>query len=346
MPVPTRILIAVFFFSGWVCAQSTVDVRIDTTEAEAVLNILEKREQKDSIEERDWAALFATEGYLRLKKRELGMSRPFTEEAFREFVLSDDLLKRRAKLAETLARWRQISAANAAQKALVYLPRHARITAKIYPVIKPRDNSFVFEIKTDPAIFLFLDPAVTPAKFENTLAHELHHIGFGTACPTADSKTRTERLSAGGQKVVRWISAFGEGLAMLAAADGPDKHPHLVSESTERDRWNRDIANFDTDLRRVEKFFLDLSTGKLTEDEETKTAFSFFGVQGPWYTVGWKMASVVEKTYGREKLIECFCEPETLLATYNAAARRHERKSGEKLGRWSNDLLRALSSSH
>src|ERR671927_436895 len=65
----------------------------------------------------------------------------------------------------------------AARRALAYLPKNAYIRAKIYPVIKPRENSFVFEVKTDPAIFLYLDPAVGQKKFENTLAHELHHIG-------------------------------------------------------------------------------------------------------------------------------------------------------------------------
>ncbi|HEX6125924.1 MAG TPA: DUF5700 domain-containing putative Zn-dependent protease [Pyrinomonadaceae bacterium] len=323
-------------------AQNRVSVRIDTTEADAVLRILDKRESGTKIDESDWSTLFATEGYIRLKKRELGLTRPFTEESFREFVMSGELLARREKLGETLARWKQASPDAAADRALAYLPANATIKATIYPVIKPRDNSFVFEIKTDPAIFLFLDPAVTPEQFENTLAHELHHIGFGTACPPTGSKARMERLSSGPQKILRWVGAFGEGLAMLAAAGGTDTHPHAVSKLADRERWDRDVANFNNDLKKVESFFLDLAAGKLTEDEETKTAFSFFGVQGPWYTVGWKMAFVIEKTYGRQKLIDCFCSAETLLATYNRAARQYERRSGEKLAVWSSDLLRRL----
>jgi hypothetical protein len=55
------------------------------------------------------------------------------------------------------------------------------VRAKIYPVIKPAINSFVREAATDPAIFLWLDPAVIREKFENIVAHELHHIGLTSA---------------------------------------------------------------------------------------------------------------------------------------------------------------------
>src|SRR5688572_17578136 len=32
--------------------------------------------------------------------------------------------------------------------------------------------------------------------------------------------------------------------------------------------------------------------------------FAFYGVRGPWYSVGWKMAVVIEKTLGRATLVE------------------------------------------
>jgi hypothetical protein len=75
--------------------------------------------------------------------------------------------------------------------------------------------------------------------------------------------------------------------------------------------------------------------GKLTGDEIDKTAFSFFGTQGPWYTVGWKMAVVIEKSYGRGKLIECMCDQRRLLTTYNQAAAKQNRNSRKPLPLWS-----------
>lgn len=61
--------------------------------------------------------------------------------------------------------------------------------------------------------------------------------------------------------------------------------------------------------------------------------------QGPWYTVGWKMAVLIEKTYGRAKLIECMCDQRKLLATYNEAAKKHNRNSSEPLALWSTSVI-------
>jgi len=319
-----------------------VSVSIISDQAEAVLRLLQKRADKEEIADSDWNRIFASEGYRRLKKREQSMSRPFEEAEFQRFVMSDDLLARREQLVETLRRWQAIDPSAAGDKALLYLPRRARITAKIYPVIKPRDNSFVFEVKTDPAIFLYLDPKVSPEKFENTLTHELHHIGFGTACPSPDNETESHGSTTGVRSARAWIGAFGEGLAMLAAAGAYNIHPHIASDPTERADWDASMVSFDSDLKNVEAFLRDVATGRLSGDAENKAGFAFFGVQGPWYTVGWKMASIIEKEYGRDKLIDVSCDRRRLLKTYNSAARKYEAKHDEKLAVWSEDLLDLL----
>jgi hypothetical protein len=102
------------------------------------------------------------------------------------------------------------------------------------------------------------------------------------------------------------------------------------------------MANFDEDLRKVEKFFLDVLANRLTEDQIQETASSFFGEQGPWYIVGWKMATTIEKTYGRRKLIECMCDQRKLLRTYNKAAAKYNRHSRERLATWSQTLLKSI----
>jgi hypothetical protein len=337
-----RVFLIVLFAFSSVPAQ--LNVRLVTDEAEAVLNVLAKRKANQSIDEADWQRIFQTEGYVRLKKRETSMQRSFEDADFKTFVLSDALAQRAPELAETLARWKEADVSGAARLALAYLPKDAQIRAKIYPVIKPRENSFVFEVKEDPAIFLYLDPAVSQKKFENTLAHELHHIGYGSSCSARSTSEQIEKLPPNAQTALTWISAFGEGFAMLAAAGGPDVHPHAVSGAEERARWDKDVANFDADLKKVEEFLLDVLAGKLTEDQIQKTAFSFFGTQGPWYTVGWKMSVVIEKELGRAKLIESFCDQGKLLATYNEAAAKHNRGSAKPIALWSKSLVDALKS--
>jgi hypothetical protein len=322
--------------------RSSVNVTVITDEADAVLSILDKRKANQPITEADWQRLFSSEGYVRLKKRETALRRSFEDTDFRTFVLSDALAERAPAFAETLATWKSADTARVANLALAYLPKQAHIHAKIYPVIKPRENSFVFDLNTDPAIFLYLDPTMSKEKFENYLAHELHHVGYGTACPTKPTTDAIARLPKNVQTVVKYIGAFGEGFAMLAAAGGPDVHPHAVDNAANRARWDRDVANFDSDLRRVEKFFEDVLANRLSEDQINEVVATFFGEQGAWYTVGWKMCVLIEKTFGRRTLIKVMCDQRKLLPTYNRAAMRFNRRAREPLALWSPSLIAAI----
>jgi hypothetical protein len=322
--------------------RSSIGVPVVTDEAVAVLSILAKRKANELITDADWQRLFSSEGYIRLKKRETAMQRSFEDADFRAFVLTDALALRAEELTETLARWKSADVVRAANLALAYLPKQARIRAKIYPVIKPRENSFVFDLKSDPAIFLYLDPTMSKEKFENYLAHELHHVGYGTACPTKHTSSALSQLPQNVRTVLKYIGAFGEGFAMLAAAGGPDAHPHAVGSAADRLRWDRDVANFDHDLRAVEKFFFDLLANRLNEAQINEAVAKFFGEQGAWFTVGWKMCVLIEKTFGRRRLIEVMCDQRKLLPTYNHAAARFNRSASEPLPLWSPSLIAAM----
>jgi Putative zinc dependent peptidase (DUF5700) len=55
--------------------------------------------------------------------------------------------------------------------------------------------------------------------------------------------------------------------------------------------------------------------------------------------VGWKMAVVIEKTYGRRKLIDYMCDVRELLPAYNRAAMTINRRSRDQLATWSDSLV-------
>lgn len=318
-----------------------IQLHVNTSEAEAVLAILDKESGNQAVTGDDWRRLFATEPYQRLKKREASMHRDFTDEDFKEFVLSPDLAHRATKLRSTLDAWKQADLAGAARRILPYLPNTAVIHAKVYPVIKPQSNSFVFEPSTDAAIFLYLDPAISAASFENIVAHEMHHIGFASIEKQTDALLAN--LPPNVKPAAEWIGALGEGFAMLAAAGGPDVDPQATSKPEDRARWNRDMANYNQDLRTLEQFFLEVIHGKFkTKDEIDEKAFTFFGIQGPWYTVGYKMAVTIEKEFGRATLVECMADPGKLLATYNRAATNWNAKSADKLALFSPELTAAI----
>lgn len=323
-------------------AEAALDVRVVTDEPEAVLAIARKKEAGDPIGEEDWGRLFASEGYVRLKKREASLQRTFTDEDFKAFVLSEKTLSSADVYEAQLAKWKTLDARAAAAVALRYLPEGTKLRGRIYPSIKPRENSFVFELTTDPAIFFYMNPAEAQPVSENTLAHELHHVGFASGCDAAAEKkiaAYPERTA----RVLEVVGSFSEGLAMLAAAGGPDVHPHATSTPEIRAGWDRDVANFDQDLRKVEAFFLDVLEGRLTDTSEIrKRHMDFFGFQGPWYTVGWRMAVTIEKAYGHDALVASFCDWTTLLPTYDRAARGANAKGGAQLATWSARLIEAI----
>ena len=308
-----------------------------------MLAILQKRAAGSTVADSDWKRLFSTEPYVRLKKREAGMHRDFTDDDFKKFVLSPELAAKESALRQTLDAWKKADLNASARRVLAYLPDQAVIKANVYPTIKPVTNSFVFESQTDPAIFLYLDPEESTAKFENTVAHELHHIGYSSITSLAEA--RQKDVPSNAKDAVEWMGAFGEGFAMLAAAGGPDVDPHASSSSKEHARWDHDLANFNNDLGSVQPFFLDLIDQRLVDkDKIREKAMSFFGdAQGAWYTVGFQMAVIVEKRYGRKVLIDCMLDPRELLARYNVAAKETNDRGVEKLALWSPELLQKIS---
>lgn len=196
----------------------------------------------------------------------------------------------------------------------------------MYPLIKPKKNSFVFTTSHGKAIFLYLDPAVSGPKFANTVVHELHHIGYSAACPSPSTLAR------------KYLGGFGEGFAVLAAAGNAGTHPHAVSPSAERAVWDRDVAKVSADIPRLEKFFTDILDGRLADDSAVSSAFmSFISTddvpQGAFYTVGWTMASTIERAKGRAALVAMICDPVRMMRTYNEIA-------GRKV--WSDALLTRL----
>ncbi len=318
-----------------------IRLKLDASEAEAVLAILDKRAAGKEIGDADWQQLFATEPYIRLKKREASLHRDFTDDDFRKFVLSPEIAARADSLRHTLGTWKQADLQASARRVLAYLPEQATIHAKVYPVIKPITNSFVFETTTDPAIFLYLDPEESAAKFENTVAHELHHIGYSSI--ESQAMERQKDVLPDVKPAVEWMEAFGEGFAMLAAAGGPDVDPHATSTPKEHARWDHDMANFNHDVEELQQFFLDVANHKLQGKEAIdEKAFTFFGAQGPWYTVGYKMAVIVEKRYGRKVLIDCMLDPRELLARYNHAAKELNERGTQKLALWSPELMQRI----
>ncbi len=299
---------------------AAIRLRLVPDEAQAVLDILARRASGAQPDEPQWRALFASEGYRRLADRERSFKRPFDDATFRAFVLQPDLLAKRDSLSGTLAAWSSADVTVCGKRALAYLPAGSHLRASVYPEIKPRTNSFVFDLEHDPGIFLYLDPAISAADFTYTVAHELHHVGFAQNCPTPDVRAQIERLPPPLKLFQRWLGGFGEGFAVLAGLGGPAADPATGIEGDAQPEWRDEAATFASRMNALTAFFRGILGGKLVDDAATQAGMAFFGNQGAWYTVGWRMAVTIERRFGRPRLIECIADNRLFLATYNDAA--------------------------
>src|SRR5574341_2192604 len=125
---------------------------------------------------------------------------------------------------------------------------------------------------------------------------------MATTCSRRPTAPPDSGVAPGVSAARDWMSGFAEGRAVLAAAGGPDVHPHATSDSAERAVWERDVALVPRDVARLEAFYVDLLDGKLSDEAARDRGFTFVSTdsvpQGAFYTVGWYMAAVVERELG------------------------------------------------
>lgn len=320
-------------------AAPATSVTIDDSQARATLAILHKLQHRQAATSADWERLFATSGYRRLKEREAAFHAPFTDAAFKAFVENPALVAQSDALQRTLDTWASADLSQMEARARAYLPPDSVLHATVYPLIKPRTNSFVYKLDTNPAIMLYLNPSVTRGQFSNTVSHELFHAGDAENCPPSDVAAAEQVFSTKQRMFLEWLSAFGEGSAVLAAAGGPNVHPHAEDSQHDRQVWDAAMTQFPKDFQSLQTFFEEIAGGALSGDEIATKGMTYFGdVQGPWYTVGYKMDVTIERQLGRPALIAALCDKRNYLHSYDTAAAQVNARTPGALPRWPDDL--------
>lgn len=345
LPFKSKLLPALVLTFVLPCMAATAEppsVTLVLDEANAALAILEERLSTGTVQDATWARLWSTEGFKRLDTRQNHYGDAKSRERIRQHLLSEETLQGIAELRQAIADWERVDLEKTAERALAYLPPGQTIRAKIYPVIKKKSNSFVFEVSTDPAIFMFVDGKKSTKRIEDILAHEFHHVGLVGCQHPPDY----ENLPQSVQKALDWMGTFGEGQAMLASAGGPDVHPARRAPAAEWMTWERDVANFNRDLKRIEAFLWSVAKDELSKDEQRSTWFSFVNAdevpQGAFYTVGWKMAATIERFRGREHLVDRLCDPRLFLEAYNEIIADYGLPDGSGLAQWDPEFLKLL----
>jgi len=317
-----------------------IAITVDFSESDKVISILQKLQKNQVISDSDWTELFNAIPYQLLQKREAAYNNTMSNNEFKRFVLSKDLLDHTSALMQTISAWRTIDMNEAGKQVFKYLPEEAIIKVKMFIVIKPFENSFVWSEGDNKYIFLYLNTSLSKAQLQNKVMHELHHIGMNSL----DKKLYSiiAHLPVNQQNAISWLGGLSEGEAMLAAAGSPDVHPLQYDDTAKRNRWDRDMANFNNDLDSLQQFYLKILDGKLKNDDEFAEAASpFYGYQGPFYTVGYRMVSLIEKTFGRQILVNSYIDQRNLLILYNKAVYVKKNKK-QNLKPWSSEIIKRL----
>lgn len=329
------------------CAHSetaVADVRVELDEPRAAIALLEDLAAGREPVDTKWAALWNSHGYRRLLARETAMGRgEGFAQRLQAWLREPETVAQLDGFRAAVVRWEAFDATRAAKRARHYLPAETALRATLFPVLKHTTNSFVFDLEGDPAVFINMDPGKDADFLEAVMTHELHHVGLAH-CPQPPDY---DRLTPVQQRVADWLGVFGEGLAVLATAGDPFRHPHYYSDADQYAVWERDVARFNLDLARSETIFRGVLEHSIAEDQQRPALFTLIASnavpQGPAYTVGWKMAALVERHFGHAALINAICDPRMLLRLYNDAA-TVTASSESTLARWSPEFLAALES--
>ncbi len=317
-----------------------IELVLDTSEAEQALLILDEQAHGMSVTNADWQRLFTGVPYQWLKAREASLGRSLTDNQFKTFLLSTDAQSKRDVWRKALAGMKAVDVRVIGQRVLEWLPADATLHARVFAEIKPQQNSFVWTKPGDAPTICLAVQDQSRDSVGNTVAHELHHIGLQSLSRQQDAMEAglPERL----RMAVNWMTAFGEGEAMLAAAGSVERHPHWEDDALIRARWDSDLMHFNSDLGAIQQMLLDILDGRLRGDADIRQrAAPFWGVQGAWYTVGYEMAALVEKRFGRQVFDQCLLDPRLLLERYNEVAGAANAQ-GASLATWSPELLRRL----
>jgi transposase InsO family protein len=97
-----------------------------------------------------------------------------------------------------------------------------------------------------------------------------------------------------------------------------------------------------SNLDDLNQFILDTIHGDLRNDAVAHEASIFFGYRGPWYTVGYRMATTIERELGRPALVATLTDPREFVARYNEAAMAENARKGGHLPLFSAEILKAV----
>jgi hypothetical protein len=319
-----------------ICADAqNLQVRIDLSEAEAMLSAANALRDNGPIAAAQLESVLQTPAGKHLTK-----TQALTAENIQRYVTSAEFSAQTSAFQSSLREWHTASRQQIEHRLGEYLPPEGQLSLTVVVVLAPGFTDAEFDtISNAPRVLVPLLPYMPHMRVE-TYADEQVYL-LASAITTKSLQLHYDQMTDSVRLAVEYITEFRRGIALLAGAGGPGLHICSTCPRAERQQWDNDLVAFSTDLQALDKLLL--ATALTADIEGQRSQLDSVGVV-PWQVVGYRMADIIERHYGRKVVPNLLRNPRMLLELYNLAA-ADDNASGtfdEPLPLWSPELMQLL----
>ena len=273
--------------------------------------------------------------------KHISETQALTPENIKRYITSAEFKAQTAAFQFSLREWRNAHHQLIEHRLDEYLPPEGQLPLTVVAVLAPGFTHAEFDTNSaSPQVFVPLLPSMLHMQVETYVGEQAYLLA--SAITIKSLRPHYDRMTGSVRLAVEYITEFRRGIALLAGIGGPGLHVCATCPRAERQQWDNDFVAFSADLRTLDKLLLATALAE-TDLEGQRSQLDSVGVV-PWQVVGYRMAVMIERHYGRKVVPNLLRDPRMLLELYNRAAVEDNAAGAvdKPLPLWSPELMRLL----
>jgi hypothetical protein len=318
-----------------ICANAQdLQVHIDLSEAEAMLSAAKASRDNNQIGNAQLESILRTSA-----AKHLSGTHTLTADSIKRYAADTEISTQIDELQFSLREWRIASLQQIEHRVGQYLPSEGQISLTVIVVLAPGFTVAEFDTASiPPRVFVPLLPSMFHMRIETYVGEQVYLLASAIPAkalhPHYDQMTDSVRLAVG------YTTEFRRGIALLAGDGSIGLHICATCPLAERQQWDNNLAEFSKDLLVLDKLLLTTALAESDIEGQRLKLDAIDAVQ--WQVVGYRMAVMIERHYGRKVVPNLVRDPRMLLELYNLAAAEDNANglSDQPLPLWSHELIR------